>query len=198
MKRARFAVPALFAAAALSTAAAGAAEPLPTHRADLRVAYLAGALAAVRDTPAETLAQGNEYARSLVRGACSSSVQRLEVECLMTAARRYCQNRGAAEAARCDLYMDIVASNVLADQQLISSDRRYEIMRRFKDWRRALARETSRFQGALAAQFRLRMGAADDDAGMAKRIDQFCLTTSDETNLAWQSCAAALVWFVRK
>jgi hypothetical protein len=191
---------ALVAVAVVTVAAVAPvhADPLPTHRADLRVAYLTGALAAVRDTPAETLAQGNEYARALARGACSSSVQRLKVECLMTAARRYCHNRGAAEAARCDVYMDVVTSNVLADEQLISAEKRYRMMRQFKDYRRELARETRRFQGALAADFRMRMGEASDDAAMAQHIDQYCLTTSDETNLAWQTCAAALVWFVKK
>jgi hypothetical protein len=185
-------------AAIVLLAASAAAEPHGTHRADQRVAHIKVALESVRAASSDALDQANEYARVLVRGACASGVQRLKVECLMTAARRYCRNRGEAEARRCQLYMDVIASNVLADEQLISPEKRYQIMRAYKDYRRELAHELRRIQGALAVDFRLRMGEAEDADSMAKNIDQYCLTTADETNLAWQTCVSSLVWFIGK
>jgi len=185
----------------LSIAAATAhAQPEQTYRADLRVAYLKAALGAVRETPAETLDRAYEYARVLDRGACASAAVRLKVECLMTAARRYCKNKKAADARRCPIYMDLAMSNVLADKQLITTDRRYEIMRRYRDPRHELAHEVRRVQGALAVDFRLRMGKVGDekDDALAKHIDQYCVLTADTTSLAWQACASSLVWFITR
>ena len=178
--------------------AAAHAEPQKTYQADLRVKYLETALGAVRETPLDVLERGYEYARVLDRGACSSAAMRLKVECLMTAALRFCKSKKAGEARRCQTYMDVAMSNVLADKQLITTDRRYEIMRRYRDPRRELAHEIRRVQGALAVDFRLRMGATAerDDAALAKNIDQYCVLTADTTNLAWQACASSLVWFI--
>ncbi|MCU1276646.1 MAG: hypothetical protein JWM53_192 [bacterium] len=176
------------------TAERGAAEE--THRAELRLAHIAGTLAAVRQTPAATLQQQNDYAHLLGRGACSSSVQRLKVECLMTAARRYCRGKGAADTQRCQAGMDIILSNLVGDAQLIPLEKRYRIMTRFKDYRRELGHELRRIQGALAVDLRLRMGDAADDARLARDIDQYCLATTDENNLAWPTCVSSLVWFI--
>jgi len=174
------------------------AAHVDTHRVDQRVAYLKQALQAVRETPPDLLERASEYARVLDRGACSSSAMRLKVECLMTAAQRYCRNKKAADARRCPIYMDVAVSNVLADRQLVSTDRRYELMRRYRDPRRELAREVQQVQGALAVDFRLRMGEvkADDDDRLAKNIDRYCVLTADTTSLAWQACASSLVWFI--
>jgi hypothetical protein len=182
---------------ALALAATGRAAAEPTYRAEARAAYIAGALAAISESSADALHQASDYARALARGGCASGSQRLKVECLMTAARRYCRGRTDVDARRCPPMMDVIVSNVLADEQLITMTKRYEIMRRFKDYRRELARELRRIQGALAVDFRLRMGDAEDDPTMAKNIDAYCLATSDDTNLAWQTCVSSLVWFIR-
>jgi hypothetical protein len=174
------------------------AANVDTHRADRRVAYLAQALQAVRETPREQLDRATEYARVLDRGACSSATMRLKVECLMTAAQKYCKSKKAGDAHRCPIYMDVAVSNVLADRQLIPIDRRYELMRRFRDPRKELAREVRQTQGALAVDFRLRMGehADDNDDILAKNIDRYCVQTADTTSLAWQACSSSLVWFI--
>ncbi len=170
------------------------AAPTETHGATERVAYLQTLLEAIRATPAATLDHAQEYVRVLDRGQCAASTDRLEVECLMTAARRYCRSGGA----RCHAMLDVVISNVLADKQLIPTQRRYELMSSAKDPRRELARELRRVQGALAVDFRLRTGATEgSDSELSRRIDQYCLTTADVINLPWQACASSLVWFLR-
>ncbi len=183
------AVVALVAVATPSSAA--------THDPDARVAQLSSALAAVRAASPTALQRASDYLRALHRGGCSSGVARLQVECLLTAARRYCK-RGEAELHGCLAVLDVLASNVLAEEQWIGPERRYEIMRVHRDWRHELAAELRRIQGALAVDFHVREGDASDDTQLARKIDHFCLTTSDETNLAWQTCAATLVWFVER
>jgi hypothetical protein len=166
-----------------------------THDVGRRIAHVRAALEALAQTRPDALAQASEYARALSRGACSSGTERLKVECLMTAAKRYCRDHG--DAGRCPLYMDIVLAKVLADEQLIPSERRYQIMRNHKDYRHALAEELRRLRGALAVDFRLRTGEADDDTTLARNIDHYCLSTSDETRLAVPTCVSSLVWFLR-
>lgn len=183
---------ALITAALLVWAAADAA-PRETHGAAERVAHLQALLEAVRATPPARLEHAREFVRVLDRGQCAASTERLEVECLMAAARRYCKGGGA----RCHATLDVVISNVLADRLLVPPVRRYELMKGAKDPRRALDRELRKLQGALAVDFRLRMGGGDDDADLARKIDRYCLTSGDATNLPWQACASSLVWFLR-
>jgi hypothetical protein len=116
---------------------------------------------------------------------------------MMVATRRYCHDRGDAEARRCPAYMDVVVSNVLADERLIPPDERYRIVRENVDYRPALARELRRIQGTLAVDFRLRTGEAQDDGALAAKIDGYCLSSADETKLSYQSCVSSLVWFIR-
>jgi hypothetical protein len=173
-----------------------AAPDQQTHTADKRVAYLEQALGAVRATSKETRDHAFEYARVLEQGACASGIERLKVDCLMTAARRYCKKKGPAEVKSCHLAMDVVISNVLAAKRFITMEHRYEIMKRFEDHRKQLAIEIRRTQGALAADFRMRTGEAKNDAELARNIDHYCMTTADDTDVAWQSCASSLVWFI--
>lgn len=168
-----------------------AAEPASYARPQ-RVAYLDAALAAVQGARPELLAQGAEYAGVMERGACASSAVRLKVECLMTAARKFCKGREAG----CATVMDVVVSNVLAEAQLVSTERRYDIMREHRDWRAELGRELRRLQGALAVDFKLRTAGAAASESLGARIDGYCVAAADKSNLAWQVCASSLVWFI--
>jgi hypothetical protein len=184
---------ALLLAASVSV---NAAEPPRAYRVDARVAHIRGALAALGETAPAELQQGIELARALERGACSAGAYRLRVECLLVAMKRYCHDRGGAEAQRCPRIMDVIASNVLADERLIPPEKRYQIIRENQDYRPALARELSRIQGTLAVDFRLQTGDAEDLDTMAANIDRYCLTSADETKLSYQACASSLVWFI--
>ena len=193
----RFVFLALLLAASISVSAA---EPPRPFRIDARVAHIRATLSALTETTPADLQQGVDFARALERGACSAGAYRLRVECLLVAMKRYCHDRGEAEAAsgmdRCARTMDVIASNVLADEQLIPPEKRYQIIRENQDYRPALARELLRIQGTLAVGFRLQMGDAEDLDTMAANIDHYCLTSADETKLAYQTCASSLVWFI--
>lgn len=168
-----------------------AADPAPYARAQ-RVAYLEAALEAVRGARPELLTQGAEYAGVMERGACASPAVRLKVECLMTAARKFCKGKEAS----CPAVMDVVVSNALAEGQLVSTERRYDIMREHRDWRAELARELRRLQGSLAVDFKLRTAGAPAADSLGSRIDGYCVAAADKSHLAWQVCASSLVWFI--
>ena len=69
-------------------------------------------------------------------------------------------------------------------------------MARAKDYRGELERERRRRAGALAVDFRLRMGAAASDAQLARDLDRYCLAASDDHAMPWQACVSSLVWFI--
>lgn len=157
-----------------------------------RVAHIESALRALREMPAENTQKAFEYVRVLEQGACSSEVERLELDCLITAAKKYCRGKGP----HCDSLLDLAITLTLAQERLISTERRYELMKSAKDYRRELNRELRRIQGALAVEFRLRAGDVEGDRKLAEQIDRHCLATADATSLPWQICAASLVSFV--
>ena len=189
----RVAILALLLAASVSVSAA---EPPRPYRRDARVAHIRGTLKALTETAPADLQQGIDFARALERGACSAGAYRLRVECLLVAMKRYCHDRAEAEAERCPRTMDVIASNILADERLIPPEKRYQIIRNNQDYRPALARELLRIQGTLAVDFRLQTGDAEDLDTMAANIDRYCLTSADETKLSYQTCASSLVWFI--
>lgn len=188
-------------ASVVTASAAGAAEPMrpSPYAPPSRVAHIEGALAALAQTPRGDLDEGVTYARTLDHGACSAGTERLRVECLLVAVRRYCHDRGDALAARCLLYMDVVVSNVLAERRIIPPERRYAIVHANVDYRSALANEIRRIQGMLAVDFRLRTGVAEGPRALATAIDRYCLAESGDPTLTYQgypACVSSLVWFI--
>jgi hypothetical protein len=163
-----------------------------------RVAYVQSALEAVRNTKTETLDQAYNYLSAMERSACSSAVERRRVDCLITAARRHCRTRPRAEAPSCALYADVIASNVLAEKQLLTTEQRYEMMRRQKDYRSALKAYVRRVQGTLATDFKLATRSGPAAPELADHIDRYCLATADVSNLSWQTCVTSLVWFIER
>jgi hypothetical protein len=181
----------------------GPAPPSPSasaqpYRADLRVAHIEKTLAAVAEAAPAMIQQGLDYARTLARGSCSGGAPRLRIECLALAVQRYCRDLGGAEAVRCPLYMDILVSNVLADERLIPPERRYQIVQANADYRSALAAELGRIQGRLAVDFRLATGDARDRGDLAAKIDRYCLGSADDTKFSYQTCVSSLVWFIEE
>jgi hypothetical protein len=173
--------------------AQGASSPFSHER---RVAYLRDALDTLRSTDAKSLARARSHITTMKRSACSSPFERLRVECIMTVARRYCQDHDARPG--CRVYADVIASNALAEDHFIPAAQRYLLLQQSRDPRAAIDRELARLTSELAVDLRLSGGgcAASDTGCLAASIDRFCSASSDERNLPWQSCAGALVWFI--
>jgi hypothetical protein len=186
--------------AVLVTSLAPAADRAAPYNAAARTAHIAAALTALGQASRTELQEGADFARGLARGACAAGAERLRVECLTVAMRRYCHDRTGADAQRCPFTMDVLVSTMLAEERLIPVDRRYEIIRENTDYRAALAREMHRLQGSLAVDFRLRSGPqvdTEDPPALAADIDRFCLASADETKLTYPTCVSSLVWFIR-
>jgi len=172
----------------VALAAFARAEERQSYRAESRVAYVERALEAVRAAPAHQLQRADEYMRAMMRNACASGIDRLRVECMVTASRRYCaeHNNDAARRIACGAYVDVLASRALAEEAaaLFDGDDRT------RDLRRAAAH--------LAIDFALSEGArAHGDASIATAIDRFCMDAASSTRTpAWQTCAATLIWTV--
>jgi hypothetical protein len=159
-----------------------------------RVAHLGAALSAVQEAKPDVLDKAYTFVSAMERGACASDNERLRADCLISSARRFCRSGGKSEGHRCPLFMDVIASNVLSEKELVPIAERYELMRKHKDHRGELMRRLQRRYGALAVELRL---SADGRFGpLAQEIDRFCHESADQSSLSWQTCSAALVWFI--
>jgi hypothetical protein len=167
---------------------------------DARRTYLSEAIVAIRSADPEKLNDAANYLRTMDRNKCRSAFRRLRVQCLIEAAARNCRSLGDADRKReCTLYSDIIVTSVIAENQMIDEERRYEIMQRYPDYRTALRAEARRLHGTLAADFRLSEHYScepGDTTCLAGAIDSYCSARADQQNLSWQHCAAGLVWFI--
>jgi hypothetical protein len=149
----------------------------------------------VERTPPELLARAYQHVATAERGACAAGTRRIRVECVIAAARKFCETQDSLQD--CLVYQDVIVSNVLAEPHWVPATRRYEIMKQAKDWRREVAREIRRHQGVLAADLRLRTkGSLATTRELGRAIDDYCASSAFETGLSWQICAASLVWFI--
>jgi hypothetical protein len=150
------------------------------------------ALTALAASDPAALARAEADARRLARGPCASGIALLQLECLTTSLRRRCA--GEEAPARCASVMDVVTSNLLGEERLLPESERGGAAP--KD-ARSRARALHRARGALALDFRLRMGPSSSDGELAAQIDRYCLRSADDTGLPWQTCAASLAWTIR-
>jgi hypothetical protein len=167
---------------------------------DGRKMYLSEAIEALRAADPAKVGDASNYLRTMDRNKCRSAFRRLRVQCLIEAAARNCRSLKEDDKRQgCSLYSDIIVTTVLAEQELISEDRRFEIMQNNVDYRAAFRAEVRRLYGSLAAGFRLSPHyscKAGDVACLATAIDAYCIDQADRQSLAWQHCAAGLVWFI--
>jgi hypothetical protein len=164
-----------------------------------RTAYLSGAIDALRAADSAKVGDASSYLRTMDRNKCRSAFRRLRVQCLIQAAAKNCRGLEAERQQQCTLYSDIIVTTVLAEQQLIPEERRFEIMQNHSDYRAAFRVEVRRIYGSLAAGFRLSQHyrcKPGDTGCLAQAIDAYCIDQADRQNLAWQHCAAGLVWFI--
>jgi hypothetical protein len=171
-----------------------AADPSATFETKARVAHLDAALRAIRESKPDVLDQAYAYLVAMERGSCASDNERLRSDCMITAARRFCKTGGKAEGSRCPLFMDVIASNVLAERELVPESQRYEMMNRAQDYRQEVVRYVRRMHGSLAVELALSTGSKA--AASAAQIERYCRVTADKSSLSWQTCASALLWFI--
>ncbi|MFC1611528.1 hypothetical protein ACFL6C_11260 [Myxococcota bacterium] len=165
-----------------------------------RVSYVHDALIALREADPSTLEDTYGYIGVMERNECRSVFHRLRVDCLIEAARRNCRGRkGRENREPCRLYSDIIVTNKLSERYFVSTEERFAIMKRHRNYRRELRRELRRRYGSLVAGFGLSTHpACEAETGecLARGIDAYCLEYADTHNLSWQHCTAAVTWFI--
>jgi len=172
--------------------ALGGAAAAHTYARPGRVAYLARALEAVRQLGV----QGRgELAGALQTGArrrCGADRGEPSITCLVDLARAHCEAQPSVRRSACHVAADVVVANLLSESELVDEATRVRFVNQGGDFRAAMRAALLVEYAALAAEFGLAQPGGDVD--LPSRIDRFC--ARPEGTLAWQRCAAALVWYI--
>lgn len=156
-----------------------------------RAAYVQSLVRAVSDTPAAERSAIIEALQLGARTTCRATFGKPALRCLAELARTTCRNRGPA----CLPIADVAMTNLVAEDEWVDTASRVRIMSATDDYRAAMDRELLRRFAPLAAEMSLAPDfAAGDELGAS--IDRFCARYTARRRLAWQRCAAALVWYV--
>jgi hypothetical protein len=182
------------AALAIAVALCGAAAPVAADRSytrPARLAYLARALRSVRELGAELVAL-DDGLHTDARRRCRAEVAEPSVACLIAAARARCDGGPSARRPACHLAADVAVTNLLAESELVDEATRMRLVNSGGDYRGAMRVELARRRAGLVAD--LALSQPGSEADLPARIDRFC--ASRDRDLAWQRCAAAVVWYI--
>jgi hypothetical protein len=162
------------------------------HGRPARVAYLSRAVDAVFRLGSEGRAALADAMAVGARRRCRADRGEPSIACLIDLARAHCQSQPAPARAACHLAADVVVTNLLSESELVDQATRVRFVNRGGDYRAAMRAELRARYAALAADFALAEPGPGSD--LPARIDRFCARPDHE--LAWQRCAAALVWYI--
>ncbi|MEZ4269957.1 MAG: hypothetical protein R3C68_00490 [Myxococcota bacterium] len=149
--------------------------------------------------PKDKLEDAYNYVSAMQGTRCRSSFARLRVQCLIEIAHDNCRDRRGNAKDDCLLYSDVIVVNHLSEDEFISPEQRYRIMRDHRDYRPRLRTALDREYAALTTRLILSIDdicKADDYPCLSKHIDTFCLDYADKHNISWQYCVAAMLWSV--
>lgn len=179
------------------TAATATAEPM--YASTARVAHLRAAL----DALAKVDRKGLELElHTAVRTRCRANTTRAATGCMIEVGRAVCA--GKPDRAACLAAADVMLTNQHAETDLVDDATRMKLVRGSSDYHAAIGAELWAIYALLASELALAPQAGEP----AARIDAFC-TGRDHSvhacepgakacvpSLAYQRCAAGLVWFV--
>lgn len=157
-----------------------------------RVAYLSRAVDAVRHLGGAGRGALSDVMQTGARRRCRADRGEPSIACLIDMARAHCEAQPPAARAACHVAADVVVTNLLSESELVDKATRVRFVSQGGDYRAAMRAELLVRHAALAADLILAEPGADGD--LPARIDRFCARPDRE--LAWQRCAAALVWYI--
>ena len=160
------------------------------YRESERVAYLRGALDAVRGLGPDGRRALEDALYTGARTKCRSQLGPPATSCLLDLATTTCAGRPDGDA--CLLAADVVLVAILSENDLVDEATRIRLVNQSADYRTAMRAELASVRSALAAELVLAEPGPDDD--LPARIDRFCARR--ERDPAWQRCAAALIWHI--
>jgi hypothetical protein len=180
---------ALVALGALGVAAPAAAGP---YARDARVDAVGRALASVRALGPQGRATLEQQLYEGARTGCRAGLGVPPLACLIDMARKTCEGRPPGERDGCQRVADVLITNALAETELVAEGERMRLLASASDFRAALRERLARRYAGLAAD--LALTEPGSDADLPARIDRFC--ADRDHLLAWQRCAAALIWWI--
>jgi len=188
----------LFLAAMLSSSTCFASKPYLDEN---RVAYVSSVLQAFSETPLQDILNTFRYISVVDNNNCRSSLSDLRAQCLLSFAKKNCNETSGAEAKEnCELYSDVVIVNQLSEKAFINRTERYRILKNADyDHRTAIANRLQQKYAKIVTQFSLTEAANCDNenyACLAKGLDQFCMDYTNSQSLSWQYCISATLWFI--
>jgi hypothetical protein len=132
---------------------------------------------------------------------CRSSLSDLRAECLLSYAKRNCNETGSVESRyNCELYSDVIVVNTLSEKTFVERTERYRMLKNTDDdFRTAMASRLQQKYARIVTHFSLTK-SSDCDKGnfdcLARGLDQFCLDYTNTQSLSWQHCMSASLWFI--
>lgn len=191
----------LLAALALLALLPRAASAEPAYAEPARIAHLRGALDALAKLGPERAKLELEL-HEAVRTRCRVNTTRPSTSCMIEVGARICAAK--PDRAGCVAAADVMLTNQHAETDLIDDITRMKLVRGSTDYHAAVGAEMWARFALLASELVLAPPAAEP----AARIDAFC-TQRDRTvhacepgakacapSIAYQRCAAGLVWFL--
>ena len=166
---------------------------------DARIAYIAGLLDAIEATDPTALANTSNYIYVVERNKCQAPDEALHVGCLLEAATRNCLQASSSLRDQCRRASDVIVTNQLSEKAFVPEAVRYQIMDSHRDYRTAFARELHRRYAILVAELAMSdafPGSAANSTALAAGIERRCREVAGSRGMAWQSCVAAIVWFI--
>ena len=179
------------AAPAATDAAAAPAGERPYARPS-RLTYVGRALEAVRGLGAERREALADELQLGARRRCRSGLVTPPVACLLDLAETACAAEPPERRRDCHLVADVILANQVSEDELVDEATRTRLVQQGGDYRAALRAELRLRQAALAAE--LALAEPGPEGNLPERIDRFC--ASHDRPLAWQRCAAAIVWYI--
>jgi hypothetical protein len=166
-----------------------------------RVAYITGVLRAFSETAIHNIYNTYSYINVVENNNCRSSLSDLRTECLLSYARKNCNETTSAELRdNCELYSDVIVVNKLSEKAFLDRTERYRLLKNTNDdFRTAMASRLQQKYSRIVTHFSLTDGSDcnnNDFACLAKGLDQFCLDYTNTQSLSWQHCVSASLWFI--
>ena len=169
------------------------------YKQDQRTFRIARIIKAFQKTSPEVLKADEVWAQAAVTSLCRSSLLSLKLECLLSSAVEYCEEkyRQREPADACILYLDVLIVNAMSETSFISRRERFDILKQSKS-ADFLRRQLMVRYGEVATVFTM---SEDFVCGLEKidcfaaSIDSFCRKRSDRGRLTWQACVSALLRF---
>ena len=118
--------------------------------------YLEATLDAIARADPKSLRTADELLEAIAQTRCRSRHVALKMECLIHEARTHCDAiRGDAQKRYCHLYADILVVNRLNEDTFLNRSAKFQIMERYKDYRKQIRKELLYKYAAIVAELKI-------------------------------------------